>query len=86
MQPKRLVSVVTPLSILITTVNAIGNCKCQDSKGQYNSLTRECCTYQFTEVYHGDQHHQCSSFSGSLSKSAFEDCCKYLGAGGAFCW
>ena len=58
MQLPRLFKIVTPILAITTTVTAIGNCKCQDSQGQYNDLTERCCAEQFSGVYHPDQHHQ----------------------------
>ncbi|PVH68851.1 hypothetical protein DL98DRAFT_522496 [Cadophora sp. DSE1049] len=82
-----LLALILPLLALLTApATAIGNCKCQDSSGQYNDLTERCCMYELTGVYHGDQHHQCSSWSGSLSENRFHVCCGTFGRVGAYCW
>ncbi|KAK3946685.1 hypothetical protein QBC32DRAFT_225552 [Pseudoneurospora amorphoporcata] len=88
------------LTILGSVTGALAgcNCKCQDPSGtgpQWNDLTEEACDTQLpgesgecllTKVYHGDQHHQCSSFACCIDSGGFNQFCKDRGAPGAFCW
>ncbi|KAF2670650.1 hypothetical protein BT63DRAFT_424591 [Microthyrium microscopicum] len=43
---------------------------------------------EFSIEYHGDQHHQCSSWDNHIDSGAFVQCCNDLGVGDghAFCW
>ncbi|PVH68394.1 hypothetical protein DL98DRAFT_599568 [Cadophora sp. DSE1049] len=81
---------LAPLLALAATVaaNGTGNCKCSDSNGQNNEATEFCCNRQgWSAKYHGDQHHQCSSFSNELNPNEFKICCKYFyNVGDVFCW
>ncbi|KDQ65084.1 hypothetical protein JAAARDRAFT_64869 [Jaapia argillacea MUCL 33604] len=65
------------------------NCKCQDSRGQYNELTRYCCEQQpswITGVFFPGPNNQCVSALNHIDSGAFVQCCQGQGVGGAFCW
>jgi len=66
------------------------NCKCQDSRGQYDQLTVICCGKDPKAnpgiVYYGGGNHQCTSPFGAIDSGAFVKCCQNEGVGGAFCW
>ncbi|KAG4411849.1 hypothetical protein IFR04_015012 [Cadophora malorum] len=90
MQLTRLIKLVAPVLAFVATTTAVGNCKCQDHNGgQYNDYTEECCYQQVNGQYHGDQHHQCSSWTTDLMGIAFDYCCKEQAHDNslyAFCW
>ncbi|KAL0635725.1 hypothetical protein Q9L58_005360 [Maublancomyces gigas] len=81
-----IVALVTPL-LLAGSALAGYNCKCQVGDVQYDSLSEKCCNQLGGfNVYHGDQHHQCSNAFGSLDNGAFVRCCQGNGVSAAFCW
>ncbi|KDQ56770.1 hypothetical protein JAAARDRAFT_194733 [Jaapia argillacea MUCL 33604] len=65
------------------------NCKCQDSNGQYNELTAECCDDQGEIgglLYYPGPNHQCTSPTNLINSGEFVTCCQSKGVGGAYCW
>ncbi|KDQ10095.1 hypothetical protein BOTBODRAFT_501291 [Botryobasidium botryosum FD-172 SS1] len=78
-------------SVFVVSVLAGRNCKCQDSRGQYNSLTQTCCSKDpkagdIVAVYYPGPNHQCTSPYNSIDSGAFVQCCQNEGVGGAYCW
>lgn len=84
----QLSTLIFTASLLVTSVLAGWNCKCQDENDQYNWATETCCIVNNSaeHVYHPDQHHQCSSRTGNLDNGDFDRCCRKEVSVGAFCW
>ncbi|TFK47185.1 hypothetical protein OE88DRAFT_1738871 [Heliocybe sulcata] len=80
---------ISLLTVALFTTSALAgyNCKCQDSNGQYNELTAECCNAQNNPLisYPGGNH-QCTSSVNAIDSGAFVQCCQGKGVGGAYCW
>ncbi|KIM77051.1 hypothetical protein PILCRDRAFT_631443 [Piloderma croceum F 1598] len=82
-------------AIILLTARSVladsGNCKCQDANGQYNDLTCQCCNFENTNSHSTKcpgENHQCTSTwsPDDIYDKLFDECCKSLGVGGAFCW
>ncbi|UJR34639.1 hypothetical protein I4U23_027416 [Adineta vaga] len=78
------------VGVLVSCIHAVGNCRCQDNRGQYTEITRICCLEQQVTrdvgvVFMGPNN-QCMNPMNRLDSGAFERCCKTLAVGGASCW
>jgi len=81
------------LAFFTSSALAVKNCKCQDSGGQYNSLTDTCCDYEVVnlgkDIKYPGSNHQCWDnhlLTKSVDGGKFAWCCQQLGVGGAYCW
>ncbi|KAK4447285.1 hypothetical protein QBC34DRAFT_382535 [Podospora aff. communis PSN243] len=63
------------------------NCKCQDSRGQFNSATEYCCgQYGGALGYFPGPNNQCANPANGIDSGGFDKCCRSLGVDGSFCW
>jgi hypothetical protein len=78
----------TALALALPAIVTAGqNCKCQDDRGQYNQLTKECCAKACALSYFPGPNNQCSARgTNCIDSGAFVKCCQGKGVGGAHCW